>query len=98
MRNSSNITILVISAFLSLPAIAADEVRFGDSKNGAKLHQQHCTQCHDNKVYTRADRKISSYASLQSRVGMCASQLNIAINFDQQQDISRYLAEQFYKF
>ena len=98
MRNTNRIAILAMSAFLTSPGFAADELQFGDSKKGAKLHQQHCTQCHDSKVYTRADRKITSHASLQSRVGMCASQLDIAIDFDQQQDISRYLAEQFYKF
>lgn len=98
MRNTNRIAIMLISAFLTSPGIAGDEIQFGDSKKGAKLHQQNCTKCHDNKVYTRADRKITSYASLQSRVGMCASQLDIAINFEQQQDISSYLAEQFYKF
>lgn len=98
MRNTLRITVLVISAFLTSPGFAADEIQFGDSKKGAKLHQQHCAKCHDTKVYTRADRKITSYASLQSRVGMCASQLDIAIDFEQQQDISSYLAQQFYKF
>ncbi|MBE9515581.1 MAG: hypothetical protein IME93_01245 [Proteobacteria bacterium] len=98
MRVLFLISLLSMGASFVSPIFAAEQLRFGNSKNGEKLHQQHCIKCHDSKVYTRPDRKINSYENLQHRVGMCASQLNIAISLEQQQDISRYLAQRFYKF
>ena len=39
--------------------------------NGAKLHQEHCTSCHNDSVYTRKDRRVTSLAGLKKQVQRC---------------------------
>ena len=74
MRNAALAIILLI------PTLAfADTILFGDSKNGAKLHQNSCTACHDSKVYTRNDRIIGTLGGLEGRVEMCSTNLNTSI-------------------
>lgn len=69
-----------------------------DASNGKALHDAQCMKCHDNKVYTRSDRFISSHAALTKQVTRC--QLNVGAQwFDEDvADVVQYLDETFYKF
>lgn len=98
MKSPGNILIATIFVLFSGTVLAEQELRFGNIKNGEKLHKSHCTRCHGTEIYTRTDRNVTSYASLQHRIGMCSSQLDIKLNTDEQQDIARYLAKYYYKF
>ena len=90
---------LVLVIVLLVPILAfADTILFGDSKNGAKLHQNSCTACHDSKVYTRNDRKIGTISGLEGRVEMCSTNLNTHYNDEQNSDIVIFLNESYYKF
>lgn len=84
---------------LMMPMVTfADSLLFGDSKSGAKLHQNSCTACHGSEVYTRSDRKIKTINGLEARVETCSINLNTNYNDDQNSDIIKFLNDHYYKF
>jgi hypothetical protein len=78
-----------ISALAALP---------GNSGAGKTLHDASCVSCHDSGVYTRTDRRIDSLASLRTQVQACGHAAKINLSSDEQQNLVKYLNEQFYKF
>ena len=74
------------------PAYAAD------SANGKKLHDAHCTGCHDASVYVRKDHQIKSLAELHEQLNECTHSAQVKLSESEQQDIVKYLNEKFYKF
>ncbi len=70
----------------------------GDSARGKRLHAAHCAGCHDAGVYTRKDRKITSVAALHEQIGGCSHAAQIKLSVEQQDDLVKYLNDQFYKF
>lgn len=85
--------ILTILSLLPLASAA-----FADSANGKKLHDEQCMKCHDDGVYTRPNRIITSEAALRKQVNRC--QLNTGIQwFDSDiDDVTSYLNQTYYKF
>jgi hypothetical protein len=85
---------LPVIAVLVLTGSAA----VADSERGKQLHQQHCTKCHDDSVYTRKDRFISSPEALAKQVKRC--ELNLGLSwFDKDiSDVAQHLDQSFYKF
>ena len=72
---------------------------------GKKLHDSACLQCHSsltggepNSFYTRAERKVNSFESLQNRVKGCAVAANVNWTDQQRNMVVKYLADSFYKF
>ncbi|QEP43169.1 cytochrome c [Ectothiorhodospiraceae bacterium BW-2] len=87
----SAISAPLLAASLSLPA--------EESLNeGAALHQQSCLRCHGSELYTRADRKVTHYAALNSRVNMCKDMLGLTWFDDQVQAVTDYLNQTHYHF
>lgn len=61
------------------------------------LHEQNCIQCHQTDVYTRADRKVTSYVGLGRQVRRCETALGLRW-FDEEIDaMTRYLNREFYR-
>jgi cytochrome c553 len=87
-------TLLLISA----SAAQADALLLGDAAKGKALHGRHCTGCHDNAVYTRADRSVRSTEGLMGRVKFCNTQLKTGLSKDELNDLVKYLNESFYRF
>jgi len=85
---------LLLAMFMatSAPALAAS------IEHGKILYEQHCTGCHDTRVHTRPDRRISSLEALKKQVKRC--ELNQSLNWPQQDigDVVAYLDATFYKF
>jgi cytochrome c553 len=90
----------ILAAFLLITAGAAqaDTLLLGDAAKGKALHGRHCTGCHDNGVYTRADRSIRSAEGLMGRVKFCNTQLKTGMSKDELNDVVKYLNESFYRF
>lgn len=65
---------------------------------GEMLHEAHCTSCHGTEVYTRTDRKVSSYAQLVSQVARCDANIGSQLFEEDQTKIANYLNDNFYKF
>ncbi len=92
MRRALLISILLLIALPIQPASP------GDSTQGKKLHDAHCTKCHNTSVYTRQDRQIKSLDALNERVIACMHGAQVTLTDAEQKSIVQYLNEQFYKF
>jgi cytochrome c553 len=66
--------------------------------NGATLHQEHCTSCHDDSVYSRKDRRVTSPAGLKKQVQRCELSLGLKWFDEDVDDVVNYLNKTYYKF
>ncbi len=62
------------------------------------LHAQHCVSCHGTDVYTRADRKVTSYEGLGRQVRRCETALSLRWFDEDIDDMTAYLNRDFYRF
>ncbi len=67
--------------------------------DGKQLHEDQCTNCHSDKVYTREDRMVTSKAGLEHQVERC---MKGAAKADwsgpQTTSVIEYLNDRYYKF
>jgi cytochrome c551/c552 len=85
---------------LPLAAVAAP-----DAAEGRKLVQQHkCEACHESKVYgpagtiyTRKDRKVTSWEKLKAQVAGCSTMLNLGLFPDDEESVAKFLNDTWYK-
>ena len=80
------------------PALADLPFAKGDPKAGHALHNKACVACHDNSVYTRADRKLKSAAQLAGRVAGCNANTGAGLFPEDEANIAAYLNQQYYHF
>jgi cytochrome c5 len=72
---------------------------------GERLVQQHkCEACHETKVwgppgaiYSRKDRKVTTWPKLKSQVEACNTMLNVGLFPDDEEHVATYLNETYYK-
>lgn len=83
---------IVLLLFLPLPGFTAD------IENGDDLHFESCTGCHDESVYTRADRKVGNLAQLGRQVRFCKDTIGVTWFDDEVEDVIAYLNARYYKF
>ena len=92
----------IFFAALFLPLAAAATP---DAVEGGKLVKQHkCEACHESKVYgppgsiyTRKDRKVTSWEKLKAQVAGCNTMLNIGLFPDDEEHIAKHLNDTWYK-
>jgi len=97
----SAIVVLALLLPLPLPALAQ-----ADAAAGRKLvEEKKCEVCHHNKtygdakaIYLRKDRKVTSWEKLKSQVAACNSELNLQLFPDDEEHVSEYLNQAYYKF
>lgn len=72
---------------------------------GKDLHDAACLQCHASltggkptSLYTRADRKVTTLASLQQRVKGCAIAADANWSDAERESVVKYLSKTFYGF
>ena len=81
--------------FFWLSAIHAQEV---DIAAGKALTDENCYACHGDQVYTRKDRRVTSFEKLTAQVQRCQLQLGLQWFDDDVNNTAAYLNEAFYKF
>ena len=81
---------------LSIPAHAADLP--GNAAQGKKLYDANCMSCHNDSVYTRKDRHITSLDGLSKQINSCGHMTNIKLGKAQADDLVKFLNETYYKF
>ncbi|HXN15792.1 MAG TPA: hypothetical protein VN878_05395 [Usitatibacter sp.] len=100
MMRSALVTLFVLT-------LMANGVRAaGNPAEGRRLMEEHhCEACHHGKIlgdapaiYLRKDRKVTSLDKLKAQVARCNSQLNLKLFPDDEEHISAYLNETYYKF
>jgi mono/diheme cytochrome c family protein len=94
------LTSLSLALLVATPAIAES---MGDAKIGKTLHDKSCIACHaskfggdGSKMYTRADRKVSSQQQLSSRVKACNNNVGSGWFPEEEAHVAAYLNATFY--
>lgn len=96
----------IFPAILSLALLAAAPVfatENGDAKLGKALHDKSCIACHaskfgedGSKIYTRADRKVTSKQQLGSRVKACNNNVGAGWFPEDEAHVAAYLNATYY--
>ncbi|HAJ91532.1 MAG TPA: green heme protein [Gammaproteobacteria bacterium] len=84
------ITTGLVMASSTLPAI--------DINHGKTLQQQNCMRCHDDNVYTREERRVTTLDALKHQVERCETNLNLTWFPEDVDAVTEYLNTSFYKF
>jgi cytochrome c553 len=69
-----------------------------DVNHGKTLQQQNCMACHDDGMYTRDARKVTTLGGLHKQVKRCELTLGLKWFDEDINDVAAYLNESFYKF
>jgi mono/diheme cytochrome c family protein len=69
-----------------------------DIKRGEALHAANCVSCHNQGVYTRKDRRITSLDGLRSQVARCETNLDLKLFPEDIDAITDYLNTSYYQF
>jgi mono/diheme cytochrome c family protein len=69
-----------------------------DVQHGKQLHDEHCMKCHDDSVYTRKDRFITSKEALAKQVNRCGLNTGAQWFDDDAAAVVDYLNATYYKF
>ena len=62
------------------------------------LQQENCTGCHDDAMYTRENRRVTTLAGLQKQVRRCELSLGLSWFDEDVADVTAYLNSSYYKF
>ena len=92
MKTVSKLLLAAALASVSTLATAADP------GHGKALQQENCMSCHDDDVYTRKDRKVTTLAGLDKQVRRCELTLGLQWFDEDVADVVGYLNESFYGF
>lgn len=72
---------------------------------GKALHDKACLECHvsltqgkPESMYTRSDRKVTTFKQLQKRVSYCTQAADVSWSKLQQRAVVEYLSDSFYQF
>ena len=69
-----------------------------DINHGKSLQQQNCMRCHDDSIYTREERRVTTRDALQHQVQRCETNLDLAWFPEDVDAVTEYLNTSFYKF
>ena len=78
----------------------------GDPKLGQKLvTEKNCNACHiqkfggtAEKIYTRADRRVTTPRKLAAQVSACNTNLNAGWFPEEEEHVAAFLNQKYYKF
>jgi mono/diheme cytochrome c family protein len=90
----------VASALAQQPGPFAD----GDPQRGHALVDKDCHECHvrlfgdQDRIYTRADRRVTTPAQLRSQIVVCNTQLGSGYFPDEEEHIAAWLNQRYYGF
>ena len=91
--------------FCSAP-LAAAPFPGADAKAGEKhFNEKNCNVCHvqkfggtGEKIFTRADRRVTSPEKLAGQISACNTNLNSGWFPEDEENVSAYLNQKYYKF
>jgi mono/diheme cytochrome c family protein len=67
-------------------------------EHGKELHQEYCTKCHTDSVYTRPNRFVKSLQALKTQVERCKNNTGAQWFDEDTAAVVKYLDEKYYKF
>ena len=83
---------------LGLLSLMLVQTSAADIKRGETLHAANCVSCHNQVVYTRADRRITSLVGLRNQVARCDANLELEMFPEDIDAVTEYLNTSHYKF
>ena len=69
-----------------------------DVNHGKSLQQENCMSCHDDGIYTREERRVTTLDALRQQVQRCETNLNLTWFPEDVDAVIEYLNTSFYKF
>ena len=69
-----------------------------DINHGKSLQQKNCMKCHDDGMYTRENRRVTTPDALRTQVQRCETNLNLKWFPEDVDAVVEYLNTTFYKF
>lgn len=96
----------LIAGLLISQQVMALATLLGDPEQGGNVENERCSACHikmfggdGNSIYTRENHRVKTVEGLMSQVQICnANTQNGELSSDQEDDITAYLNEKFYKY
>jgi hypothetical protein len=91
---------LRLAAALALPLLLgiSAAARAGDEAADAHaMHEQNCVKCHGTEIYTRPDRKVTSYEGLGRQVRRCETALGLRWFDEDITEVTSYLNREYYR-
>jgi mono/diheme cytochrome c family protein len=99
MKNGLRILSLFFTIlFLSLPAFCADAASDAALAEGKALLEKSCSSCHNDELFKKEMRKVSSMEKLEEMVGKCSKAANADWTEAQKKAVAQYLNANYYKF
>jgi cytochrome c2 len=107
MINRLNVRLIATLILLSVTAtVEATPFAKGDAATGKKFFDQHkCNSCHatmlggdGSAMFTRADRKVKTAASLATQITRCSVNLGLTLFPEDEEHLGAYLNKNYYKF
>ncbi len=78
---------------------AVTQVATGTHYQGENLHNDKCTSCHRDEVYTREDRMVRTMAALENQVSNCMTGAAKAEwTPSETSSVIEFLNDRYYKF
>ena len=77
---------------------ATSSLQAANPDNGKKLVDDNCTKCHDEHVYTRPDRRVTTLEGLNKQVTRCEQSLGLKWFDEDIADVAAYLNQTYYHF
>jgi hypothetical protein len=81
-----------------LLAMTTGPLYAADISHGKSLQQKNCMGCHDDGMYTRENRKVTSVDGLQKQVKRCELSLGLKWFDDDVADVVQYLNSSYYQY
>ena len=82
----------ILLAMTTVPLYAAD------ISHGKSLQQENCMGCHDDAMYARDNRRVSTLGGLQKQVKRCELSLGLQWFDDDVAAVTEYLNSSYYHY
>ena len=81
-----------------LLAMTAGPLYAADISHGKSLQQKNCMSCHDDGMYTRDNRRVSSMDGLKKQVKRCEQMLGLTWFDEDIEAVTEYLNSSYYHY
>jgi len=88
----------IITLFVLVASGVVASAHAEDDFNAQTFVQTQCSSCHDARVYTRPNRRITDIVGLKAQVRRCASQVETAVFDEDLELVVTYLNQTHYHF
>jgi len=89
---------LFYSLVITSALLTSTNSKGADINIGNQLHADNCTRCHQDNIYTHADRKIKNFEQLKKQVQQCELAIELGWFEEEVENVTAYLNATYYMF